>query len=150
MEWIPALVTIGSVVSAAVLGNLWVSKDALRWFRELRRPRWMIPFQGFLVVGPVYYVLMGVVLYRAFDRDDVAAIVLSFVVLVGNEAWNGLFFGRRSPRAGFFGMLAFAVPVLALLAAVTGDALSLALVGLYFVWVLYDIAWARALWRLNP
>lgn len=150
MQWIPAAVTIGSVVLAAVLGNLWVPKDALRWFRELRRPRWMIPFQGFLLVGLAYYLLMGVVLYRAFDRDDVAAVVLSFVVLVGNEAWNGLFFGRRSPRAGFYGMVAFTVPVVALLVTVAEDPLSLVLVGGYVAWVLYDIAWARALWRLNP
>ncbi|MBB1244656.1 tryptophan-rich sensory protein [Streptomyces durbertensis] len=144
------LLTIGSVVLAAVLGNLWVSKDALRWFRELRWPRWMVPFQAFLVVGLVYYVLMGVVLYRAFDRGDVPAIALSFAVLVGNEAWNGLFFGRRSPRAGFLGMLAFTVPVLALLIAVTEDPLSLALVATYLAWVLYDIAWTHALYRLNP
>ncbi|WND32896.1 TspO/MBR family protein (plasmid) [Streptomyces sp. BB1-1-1] len=149
MDWIAALVTISSVVLSAVLGNLWVPKDALRWFRELRRPGWMIPFQGFLVVGLIYYVLMGVVLYRAFDRSDVAAIVLSFVVLVGNEAWNWLFFGRRSARAAFIGMIAFAVPVLALLAAVAEDPLSLVLVSVYFAWVLYDVAWTRALWRLN-
>ncbi|MDI3422707.1 tryptophan-rich sensory protein [Streptomyces sp. B-S-A12] len=69
--------------------------------------------------------------------------------MVGNEAWNGLFFGRRSPRAGFVGMIAFAVPLLALLAVVAEDPLSLILVGIYFAWVLYDIAWTRALWRLD-
>lgn len=150
MGWIPAGLTAGSVVVAAVLGNVFLPKDAMAWFRALRRPQWMIPFWAFLVVGFVYYVLIGVVLYRSLDRDDVASTALTYLVIIGNEVWNVVFFGRRSARAGYFGMLAFAVPVAVLLAAVVDDPLSAILVGIYLAWVLYDIAWTRALWHLNP
>ncbi|MFJ4467452.1 TspO/MBR family protein [Streptomyces sp. NPDC089424] len=150
MNWTATWVTVVSVVLSALLGNLWVPKDALHWFRELRKPGWMIPFQGFLVVGLIYYILIGVVLYRALDQNNMEAILLTFTVLLGNEAWNWIFFSRRSVRAGFISMIAFAIPVLALLAAVTKDPLSLVFVSIYFGWVLYDIAWTRALCSLNP
>nr|WP_239063258.1 TspO/MBR family protein [Streptomyces sp. SID13031] len=134
---------------AAVLGNLFVPKAALRWFRELQWPWWLIPYRAFLFVGPIYYVLIAVVLYRSLDRGDRGATVLAVVVVIGNEAWNALFFGRRSPRAGFFGMLVFGVLVVGLLTTAVDDPLSAILVALYLAWVLYDVAWTRALWRLN-
>jgi hypothetical protein len=42
------------------------------------------------------------------------------VVLAGNEIWNAYFFGRRSTRNGFLGVLG------------------------------YDVPWSYQLWRLNP
>jgi tryptophan-rich sensory protein len=40
---------------AAVIGNAFVGRDSLRWFRKLRRPRMQLPLPAFLVVGLVYY-----------------------------------------------------------------------------------------------
>jgi benzodiazapine receptor len=49
----------------------------------------------------------------------------AFAVLAGNELWNAAFFGRRSPRAGFLGILAFLGPLLALQKSVASDPPSL-------------------------
>ncbi|MBA3741331.1 hypothetical protein [Sporichthya sp.] len=43
------------------------------------------------------------------------------VVLAGNEVWNAFFFGRRSTRDGFYGVLAFLPPLALLQTAVAGD-----------------------------
>jgi tryptophan-rich sensory protein len=76
---------------------------------------------------------------------------LALVVLAGNEIWNFLFFGRRSTRAGFFGVLAFAVPVCLLQAALTRDRCSALVLAPYTAWVVgYDVPWTYRLWRLNP
>lgn len=60
-----------------------------------------IPFPAFVTVGAVYYVLLGVVRYRAVAHDDVAAARLALIVLALNEGWNAVFFGRQSTRNGF-------------------------------------------------
>ena len=106
-----AVIGSGVTAAAAVLGNVFVGKEALSWFRGLRAPRLQLPMPGFVSVAAAYYVIMAVVLARGIDRRDAGAIAWAVAVLAGNEAWNGLLFGRRSPRAAFVGLLGFLVPL---------------------------------------
>lgn len=139
------------VATAATLGNAFVGRTSLAWFQTLRRPRMQLPLPAFLAVGAAYYVVMGVVTTRAALRSDRPAYRLALVVLAGNELWNVALFGRRSPRAGFLGMLAFLVPLGLLQAAVRGDRTSAAALGGYTAYVVaYDVPWSYRLWRLNP
>jgi len=141
----------GPPLAAAVLGNVFVGREALRWFGQLRKPRMQLPLPAFLAVGAVYYLQLGWVLYRARLRDDRAVRNRALLVLAGNELWNAAFFGRRSPRAGFFGVLVFLGPLFALQKSVTADPPSLIALMPYTLWVVgYDIAWTYRLWRLNP
>jgi benzodiazapine receptor len=150
VNWSAVAVTAGVTVAVAGIGNLLIPKAALDWFRALSRPRWMVPYPVFIAAGITYYALMAVVLYRALDRHDTPAVTWSVVVLLANEAWNALFFGLRSTLAGFAGIVAFAVPLAALMVAAQDDRPSTLLLALYAVWVAYDIAWSFALWRRNP
>jgi benzodiazapine receptor len=50
------------------LGQRFVPQTSHRWFRRLRQPKMAIPFPAFVTVGAVYYVLLGVVRYRALQR----------------------------------------------------------------------------------
>ena len=146
----PVLTAAGAVITAAVAGNALIGKDDLAWLYGLRRPRMQLPLTGFAAVGIVYYVLLGCVLYRATDRRDRTATRLALVVLALNEVWNVAFFGRRSVRAGFLGILAFLVPLTALQVAVSRDRTSSLLLAPYTAWVIaYDVPWTLQLWRLN-
>jgi translocator protein len=136
--------------AAAVAGNAFVGKAAMDWFHGLTAPRWQLPLPGFLAVGALYYGIIDYVLARSIDRRDIRSIGWSLVVLVGNEAWNGAFFGRRSTRAGFVGLCAFTVPVLALQRSVAQDPHSRHALAPYTAHVLlYDLPWTYRLWRLN-
>ncbi len=147
----PLIATVVPVVAAAVLGNAFAGPASLKWFKSLRQPRMAIPLPAFIVVGGVYYVLVGVVRYRAVAEEDRRAGRLALLVLLLNELWNAAFFGRRSTRNGFFGVCAFAVPVVALQAAVARDRASTLALAPYTAWVLaYDVPWTYRLWRLNP
>ena len=136
---------------AAVAGNAFIGKPAMAWFRGLTAPRWQLPMPAFLGVGALYYGIVGYVLARSLDRRDARSTAWSLAVLVGNEAWNGVFFGRRSARAGFVGLCAFTVPLVALQRSVAGDARSRNALAPYTAYVLvYDLPWTYRLWRLNP
>ena len=145
-----AVAVAGPPVAAAVLGNVFIGKDSMRWFRELRAPRLQLPMAAFGAVGAAYYTQLGVVLYRAYRRDDRHVRHLALVVLVGNEVWNVAFFGRRSPRDGFLGLLLFLGPLLSLQKAVSADPVSVIALTPYTFWVIgYDVPWVYRLWRLN-
>jgi benzodiazapine receptor len=141
----------GPPLAAAVLGNAFVGREALRWFGQLHKPRMQLPLPAFLATGAVYYLQLGWVLHRARLHDDRAVRNRALLVLAGNELWNAAFFGRRSPRAGFLGVLVFLGPLLALQKSVTADPPSLIALTPYTLWVvIYDIPWTYQLWRLNP
>jgi benzodiazapine receptor len=141
---------IGSVVGAAVVGNAWVRKDDLAWLSGLNRPRMQIPLPAFAIVGAIYYVILGVVIYRSCDRRDDRATRLALTVLALNEVWNVFFFRFRSVRNGFVGIALFLLPLGGLQRAVAKDVTSAVVLAPYTAWVVgYDLPWTLALWRLN-
>ena len=151
MRYSRRLRSVAPTMAAAVLGNVFVRQDDLKWFKALQSPRMQIPLPASFVVGGLYYLSIGTVLHRSTIRDDSATYRLGLVVLAGNEIWNYLFFGRRSTRGGFLGVLGFAVPVCVLQVALVNDCRSALAFAPYTAWVIgYDIPWTYRLWRLNP
>ena len=139
----------------AVFGTALVGGSGLGWFAGLVKPWFLVPLWAFFLVGFLYYVLAAVVLYRVLVRVDdprgmAVCLALTFVVLFSNELWNYGFFGLRSTLAGFVGIAAFLVPLTALIVALRRhERFSAGLLVPYYLWVLYDLAWTYALWRLN-
>ena len=67
-----------------------------------------------------------------------------------NELWNFGFFGLESTLVGFLGIAVFLFPVTALLRTLrVHERFSAGLVAVYWAWVLYDLAWTFAFWRMN-
>jgi tryptophan-rich sensory protein len=150
-EWPSFSTSVLPTVAAAVVGNAFIGRDALSWFKELRRPAMQLPLPASMAVGGLYYLAIGTVLHRSARRRDQRAYRLAVVVLGGNEVWNLLLFGRRNTRAAFLGILGFTVPVVLLQASVKEDLTSTLALAPYTAWVVgYDIPWSYLLWRLNP
>ena len=71
-------------------------------------------------------------------------------MLFVNELWNYVFFGLESTLAGFLGIVMLLVPLTALVVALRKyERFSAGVAVVYWIWVLYDLAWTFALWRLN-
>jgi tryptophan-rich sensory protein len=71
-------------------------------------------------------------------------------VLFLKELWNRGSFGLESTLAGFLGIAVFLIPVTALFLTLRAyERFSARLVALYWIWVLFDLAWTFVLWRLN-
>ncbi len=119
------------------------------------KPWFLVPLWAFYIVGAAYYVLFATVLYRilVYVEDcegKAASLALTICVLFLNELWNYGFFGLQSTLVGFLGIAVFLVPQTALLLALRKhERFSAGLVAAYWVWVLYELTWTFALWRLN-
>jgi benzodiazapine receptor len=151
----PLLVAIAVCVLFALFGNALIGESLGDWYGALDKPWFLVPPWAFYVVGAVYYLLFATVLYRILTRVDdrkgrVTSLVLTISVLFLNELWNYLFFGLESTLAGVLGIAVFLVPLTALLFTLRAyERFSARLVAAYCMWVLYDLAWTFALWRLN-
>jgi benzodiazapine receptor len=151
----PLVAATATPVLFAIFGAALVGGSGLDWYAGLAKPWFLVPLWAFYLVGIAYYVLAAVVLYRVLVHiDDPGGRAASFALTVGllllNELWNYGFFGLRSTLAGFLGIAAFLIVLTALMAALRRyERLSAGLLVPYYLWVLYDLAWTYALWRLN-
>jgi translocator protein len=93
---------------AAALGARAVDPEST-WYRDLAKPSWQPPPLAFgLVWTPLYASIgwaSGHALQRAAGRQRTALAASLAANLAVNTAWNWLFFGLRSPRAGLAGTL---------------------------------------------
>ena len=151
----PLLVAIAICVLFTLFGTALIGESLGTWYAALEKPWFLIPLWAFGVVGAVYYLLFATVLYRILTRVDdrrgrVTSLVLTISVLFLNELWNYGFFGLESTLVGFLGITVFLVPVTTLLLTLRRyERFSAGLVFVYWIWVLYDLAWTFALWRMN-
>jgi translocator protein len=146
------LIVLCICVVIAVLGNAFVG-EGLKWFKGLAKPRLLVPMSVFYIVGPIVYVIDAIILYRALSvlqEGRLLIFVLTLVVMIANELWNYLFFGLRSTFAGFVGIILFLLPLTMLqITLFRFDPFSAWLLLAYYAWVLYDLVWTFALWRLH-
>ncbi|MDQ2997942.1 MAG: hypothetical protein M3R61_12925, partial [Chloroflexota bacterium] len=79
-------------------------------------------------------------------------IAAMLILMLYNELWNGAFFRLRSTLVGLVGVLAFLAPLtLVQIALAVYDRPSAGILLIYVLWyLLYDVPWIYALWRLNP
>jgi translocator protein len=146
------LIVLGICIVIAVLGNAFVG-EGLKWFKGLAKPKLLVPMGVFYVVGLIVYVVDAIILYRALSiiqEGKGLVFVLTIIVMIANELWNYLFFGRRSTFAGFVGIIAFLLPLTILqIVLFRFDLFSAWLLLPYYAWVVYDLVWTFALWKLH-
>ena len=151
----PLFAAVAIPVLFALFGGALIGGNGVGWFAKLDKPRFLVPLWTFYLVGLGYYAGCAAVLYRILvyvndRRGETASLALIIIVMLLNELWNYPFFGLRSTLAGFLGIVAFLMPLTALLLVLRRyEWLSARLVTAYYLWVLYDLAWTYHLWRLN-
>lgn len=139
----------------AIAGNLLIGEPLSTWYAALQKPWFLIPLWLFVIVGLLYYGLMGVIFYRLQRYVSPIAsrrllVGVGLVVMALNEGWNYLFFGLQSTFYGFVGMIGFWLIVTAwLLLLWPRERRSAQLLTIYWLWVIYDLVWTYALWQLN-
>lgn len=154
-----AIVLAGCVLvclGAGAIGSVFTFASVKDWFPVLIKP-WFAPPNW--LFGPVWttlYILMGISLYlvwlEGWKKIQVREAVYLFLAhLVVNAAWSGLFFGLRSPLAGFLCIIVLWSLILALIMKFyrIRHAAAYLLVP-YLAWVSFASILNFAIWQLNP
>jgi benzodiazapine receptor len=104
--WVTYALTSVAVGAAAAAGARAVDPDSA-WYRVLAKPSWQPPPRAFgMIWTPLYASITwagGHAVRRAGGRQRNALIASLAANLILNAAWNWMFFGLRSPRAGLAG-----------------------------------------------
>ncbi|ACI92765.1 CrtK protein [Afipia carboxidovorans OM5] len=123
------------------------------WYAGLVKPSWTPPPFVFPVVWTALYILMGVALWRLWERCEPStartrAIALFLLQLVLNAAWSPLFFGAHAIRFALADIIALLVAIsFAIAASARVDRLAAWMLVPYVLWVAYaatlnaGIAW---------
>ncbi|TVR66020.1 MAG: hypothetical protein EA422_02825 [Gemmatimonadales bacterium] len=152
----PLAVAVVACLAFLVLGGIaGGGAEPEGWYAELTRPDFPVPALLFLLMGAAYYVLVGIVLYRAQVHVPPGgprrwAVGLTLAVLAVNELWNVVFMELRSLGAGVLGTGTVFLLLAALSALVVRhDRTSFWVLLPYLAWALFDLVWSVELLRLN-
>ncbi len=153
MDWTSLGISIGITLVIAIVGNVFIRKDQMNWFKSLKKPSIMVPISVFYVVGPIFYLICATILYRilASTQGNFGMIfVFTIIVITLNEVWNIFFFGLKSTYYGFIGVVVYFFPCLILeLYLFQYEFISAIVFFPYLLWLIYDIIWSYELWKLN-
>jgi len=146
------IVAVGVCGAFAMLEGL-SSPTASSALSEMVQPDWALPFAGWIVVGVAFYAisvwtLRQHLVHRTPWRG--VAIALVVVMLASNAGWNMLLLEWRWFGPAFFALFPYVAVVKAIVFLTWPvDRVAALLLSGYALFLLYDIAWAYALWSLN-
>lgn len=103
--WQAVLLSIASVMAAAVIGQLATFPNLQPWYAQLAKPGFNPPNWIFGPVWTVLYALMAFALWRVLRAprpwaEKRPAIIAFYLQLALNALWPVIFFGGHSPIGG--------------------------------------------------
>ncbi|AXC48348.1 tryptophan-rich sensory protein [Paracoccus suum] len=153
--WKRALIAVGPVLFASLLGQLATYPNIGTWYAGLAKPTFNPPNWVFAPVWTTIYLLMAFAVWRilrapADEAQRWRALGLFLVTLAVNAAWSWMFFAAHSPALGLVNI----IPQLALIALTNTrfrriDPIAGAALLPLLLWVGYATLLNLAIWRLN-
>jgi|SRR5688572_4441475 len=153
MIWIALLKTIGLCLVSIIIEAISATKEGIKWFGNLKRPKYSFPMKMWYVVGGIYYLIFGIATYRQFAIGksffSTPILLLTFVMIV-NGLSNFVLFKYRSLKWFYWIIYPFIFVLLTLIIVLwKDDKTSASLVFLYFLWLFYDLYYGYYIWVLN-
>ncbi len=140
---------------AGLIGSLFTRAAIPTWYAAAQRPSFAPPNWVFAPVWTILYLLMGIVLYRLWSREDggrerMAALAWFFIQLTLNAVWSPVFFGLKAPWAAFAIILLMLGAILGTIRALHRlDPTSAWMLMPYLLWVTFASAVNFEFARLN-
>ena len=153
MIWMALYKTIGLCLVSIIIEAISATKEGMKWFGNLKRPKYSFPLKIWYVVGSIYYILFGIATYRQFAHGKsfsaVSILLLTFVMIV-NGLSNFVLFKYRSLKWFYLIIYPFTLILLTLVIVLwKDDQISAGLVFLYLLWLGYDLYYGYNTWKLN-
>lgn len=149
------MISILICLAVGFIGSFFTSYSVSTWYATLNKPSFTPPNSVFMPVWTSLYLLLGISLFLVWrqgtDHKIVrTAISLFFIQLLFNLLWSMLFFGLRSPLAGFLDIALLWVFILLTILAFYSVSKTAALLLLpYFLWVCFASILNFSIWKLN-
>ena len=129
------------------------SKPGIEWFKNLRQPKYSLPFSAWYIVGVFYYLICGIIAYRQFhNSEDILTlpVILLALIMVINGLSNLILFKHRSLKMFFRTLYPFIALFMVLIVVLfQNDRLSVGFACIYLLWLCYDIYYFQKLLQLN-
>ncbi|PSC04878.1 TspO protein [Alsobacter soli] len=116
-----ALLAVGAVALAAIIGNVATMPNIPTWYAGLAKPSFNPPNWVFGPVWGLLYLGMAFAFWRVLRIDAAApgrgaAIAIFVVQLALNAFWSVAFFGMHNPPLGLVVVIALEIAILATIA----------------------------------
>jgi tryptophan-rich sensory protein len=140
---------------AGVMGSIFTRPAIGGWYATLRKPSFTPPDWVFAPVWIILYSLMGVAAYLVWrkglgEKQVRKAMILFSGQLILNALWSWIFFGLRSPLAGFVEIAILSVVLIFTIQSffkISKPAGALLIP--YFLWVAFASGLNLSIWVLN-
>ncbi len=155
IEVLRFIVSVAICQAAGFIGSIFTTPAIPTWYAALRKPAFNPPNWLFGPVWTILFLLMGIALFLVWRRPlsepkVKTALALFAVQLALNVLWSILFFGLRSPLAGFTEILVLWVFILlTIISFYRVSTLAGVLLIPYILWVSFAAILNYHLWRLN-
>lgn len=153
MIWPALYKTLGVCFISIIIEAISATKEGKNWFENLKRPKYSFSLNMWYVVGALYYIIFGIATYRQFaigkSFSSIPILLLMFVMVV-NGLSNFVIFKFRSLKWFYLIIYPYTIVMLTLIIVLwKDDKTSAGLVGLYFLWLFYDLYYGYNIWKLN-
>jgi tryptophan-rich sensory protein len=151
-----ALASVALCAAAAGLEGACAGGNVRGFFQTLRFPRFSAPLWVWSIIGALYYVIFGFVVFRLLSTAPrsaltSAAFALIMVMMFGNAIANLVIFRARNLRLSYvIGWVFALLDVLLFGLVVWFDSVAARALVPYLVYRIYAVWWGRALMKLNP
>lgn len=155
IAWKKLIVSIGLCEGAGIVGSIFTVSAIPAWYATLIKPSFNPPGWIFGPVWTTLYLLMGISLYRVWEKGSKKkkvryAITFFGIQLLLNALWSIIFFGAHN----LVGALVEIVLLLGFLVAtivkfIKIDKLAAYLLIPYFLWVSFATLLTYSIWKLN-
>ena len=144
------LYTIGCCLISLVIAGKSGSNEDKEWFANLNHPDHSFLLKIMNIVGVVFYLLFGFVLYHLFVSNEVVPIILVILMIQLMGLSPFLKYKTKNLKLFFFAMFIFPILTSVLIFFLLKTNLTLAVfVIVYALWLIYDLSYFYRLMKLN-
>ena len=149
------IISLVACALAASLEGLCAGRNVRSFFATLRFPPYSAPLWVWSLIGGVYYIIFGFVLFRllkltAESTLKYAAITLMLFMISANALTNYIIFRARNLRLSFIiGLLFPAMDVALFVCLIQLNRIAAWALVPYLLYRIYAVWWGFALWKRN-
>jgi tryptophan-rich sensory protein len=147
---LPFFYTMGCCLISLFIAGKSGSKENKEWFTKLNHPDNSFLLKIMNIVGIIFYLLFGIVLYHLFVCNDIVSIIM-VIIIIQLMGLSPLFlYKTKNLKLFFYIMLIFPILVSALIFFLIKINIVLAImVTVYLLWLVYDLSYFYRLMKLN-